>query len=75
MLHTGVRELLKAIGASGDRDTMKTVLESDDRFKSVDEETFHAIKVFTGISLNVNGKDGVIDMCKAWEDQKNEGRE
>ena len=32
-------------------------------------------KLFAGTDIDIDGKEEVIDMCKAWEDQKNEGRE
>ena len=34
-----------------------------------------AINLFAGTDIDIDEKEEVIDMCKAWEDQKNEGRE
>ena len=31
--------------------------------------------LFAGTDIDIDGKEEVIDMCKAWEEQKNEGRE
>ena len=31
--------------------------------------------LFAGTDIDIDEKEEVIDMCKAWEDQKNEGRE
>ena len=44
-------------------------------FSKVDRETVEAINLFAGTDIDIDGKEEVIDMCKAWEDQKNEGRE
>ena len=32
-------------------------------------------KLFAGTDIDIDEKEEVIDMCKAWEEQKNEGRE
>ncbi len=45
------------------------------KFSNVDRETVEAINLFAGTDIDIDGKEEVIDMCKAWEDQKNEGRE
>ncbi len=45
------------------------------KFSKVDRETVEAINLFAGTDIDIDGKEEVIDMCKAWEDQKNEGRE
>ena len=54
---------------------MQEVLHNDDKFSSVDRETVEAINLFAGTDIDIDEKEEVIDMCKAWEDQKNEGRE
>ena len=54
---------------------MQEVLHNDDKFSSVDRETVEAINLFAGTDIEIDEKEEVIDMCKAWEDQKNEGRE
>ena len=54
---------------------MQEVLQNDDKFSSVDRETVEAINLFAGTDIDIDEKEEVIDMCKAWEDQKNEGRE
>ena len=45
------------------------------KFSRVDRETVEAINLFAGTDIDIDEKEEVIDMCKAWEDQKNEGRE
>ena len=58
-----------------DKEKMQEVLQNDEKFSKVDRETVEAINLFAGTDIDIDGKEEVIDMCKAWEDQKNEGRE
>ena len=57
------------------RKKMQEVLQNDEKFSRVDRETVEAINLFAGTDIDIDEKDEVIDMCKAWEEQKNEGRE
>ena len=54
---------------------MQEVLQNDKKFSKVDRETVEAINLFAGTDIDIDEKEEVIDMCKAWEEQKNEGRE
>ena len=54
---------------------MQEVLQNDEKFSKVDRETVEAINLFAGTDIDIDEKEEVIDMCKACEDQKNEGRE
>ena len=54
---------------------MQEVLQNDEKFSKVDRETVEAINLFAGTDIDIDEKEEVIDMCKAWEEQKNEGRE
>ena len=58
-----------------DKEKMQVVLQNDEKFSKVDREKVEAIKLFAGTDIDIDGKEEVIDMCKAWEEQKNEGRE
>ena len=40
----------------------------------MDNESVSAINTFIGVNIPVNTEGSVTDMCKAWEDQKEEGR-
>ena len=51
------------------------MLQNDEKFSRVDRETVEAINLFAGTDIDIDEKEEVIDMCKAWEEQKNEGRE
>ena len=54
---------------------MQEVLQNNEKFSKVDRETVEAINLFAGTDIDIDEKEEVIDMCKAWEEQKNEGRE
>ena len=58
-----------------DKEKMQEVLQNDKKFSNVDRETVEAINLFAGTDIDIDEKEEVIDMCKAWEEQKNEGRE
>ena len=58
-----------------DKEKMQEVLQNDEKFSNVDRETVEAINLFAGTDIDIDEKEEVIDMCKAWEEQKNEGRE
>lgn len=53
---------------------MESVLKKDPAFKKIDRETAAAINLFAGMNLKVNEKDEVVDVCKAWEEQKKSGQ-
>ena len=72
---TSIRQLFEVLQNAYDKEKMQEVLHNDDKFSSVDRETVEAINLFAGTDIDIDEKEEVIDMCKAWEDQKNEGRE
>ena len=49
---------------------MQEVLQNDEKFSRVDRETVEAINLFAGTDIDIDEKEEVIDMCKAWEEQK-----
>ena len=72
---TSIRQLFEVLKNAYDKEKMQEVLQNDEKFSSVDRETVEAINLFAGTDIDIDEKDEVIDMCKAWEEQKNEGRE
>ena len=71
-IHQATFEVLKN---ANDKEKMQEVLQNDEKFSRVDRETVKAINLFAGTDIDIDEKEEVIDMCKAWEEQKNEGRE
>ena len=72
---TSIRQLLEVLQNAYDKEKMQEVLQNDEKFSKVDRETVEAINLFAGTDIDIDEKEEVIDMCKAWEEQKNEGRE
>ena len=69
------RQLFEVLQNAYDKEKMQEVLQNDEKFSNVDRETVEAINLFAGTNIDIDEKEEVIDMCKAWEEQKNEGRE
>jgi predicted transposase YdaD len=72
---TSIRQLFEVLQNAYDKEKMQEVLQNDEKFSNVDRETVEAINLFAGTDIEIDEKEEVIDMCKAWEEQKNEGRE
>ena len=72
---TSIRQLFEVLKNANDKEKMQEVLQNDEKFSRVDRETVEAINLFAGTDIDIDEKEEVIDMCKAWEEQKNEGRE
>ena len=71
---TGLRQLFEILKNGSDMKKIDAVLKSDTAFTAIDAETAAVINMFSGLDLKVEEKDEVVDMCKAWEDQKECGR-
>ena len=72
---TSIRQLFEVLQNAYDKEKLQEVLQNDEKFSNVDRETVEAINLFAGTDIDIDEKEEVIDMCKAWEEQKNEGRE
>lgn len=70
---TELKQLLEVLHNSYDREKLQDIIQKDERFKSLNRETVDAINTFAGTNIEVNEDEEVIDMCKAWEDQKEAG--
>ena len=71
---TTLGEVLEIIKVSEDKAAMKKLLATNPQFAAMDNESVSAINTFIGVNIPVNTEGSVTDMCKAWEDQKEEGR-
>jgi len=60
--------LMEVIRHSTDKKAFRELISSDQRFRSVDNETVSAINVLTGIQIPLNEKEGKTNMCKAMDD-------
>lgn len=73
--HSSLREVLLFIKYSKDKERLQKVISTDPRFLSVEQKASQVIKVMTGSEFKINEKEEEIDMCKALDDLKEEGRE
>ena len=53
---------------------MRSVLESNPKFRCLENEAVSAINIFAGLNISVDIKEGKTDMCKAWEEQWLDGK-
>ena len=75
---TGLRELIGVMKRSKDKNALYTYCqEHEDRFRELDEETIRTMSVMINQEnlLEYRQKEGGFDMCKAFEDMKQEGIE
>lgn len=71
---TDLKQIFEILSASGDNQKMKEMLDKDQCFTELSNETVRIINDFAGIKIPLNEKGSVVNMCKAWRDQKEEGR-
>ena len=67
---TSIRLLFEVLQNAYDKDKMQEVLQNDEKFSKVDRETVEAINLFAGTDIDIDEKEEVIDMCKAWKSRK-----
>lgn len=72
---TSVGEVFEIIKASESKQDMERVLNANPAFRELENEAVSVINVFTGIDIPVNEKEEKTDMCKAWEEQLERGKE
>ena len=71
---TQLKQLFEVLQNASDKNRLQAVLQEDEQFKNMDRETVEAINLFAGMNIQTDSEEEVIDMCKAWEEQKEEGR-
>ncbi len=59
---------------AGDKEKMKSMLSNDMAFRTVKRKTAEVLKTCAKLDVEFNSNAEVIDMCKAWEDQRKEDR-
>lgn len=53
---------------------LKEVLDKDQSFTKLSNDTVRTINDFTGTKIPLNEKGSVVNMCKAWRNQYDLGR-
>ena len=72
--HSSMRKVLTFIKYAKDKEKMKEIMsEEDSDFYHVDRETAQFIKEMTGVNIEIQEGEEDVNMCKAWEDMRNEG--
>jgi len=71
-----LREVIAVFMRSKDREAMKEYyLEHKERFRELDEISIDTMGVLIGKrSLKLFSQEGGLDLCKAFEDEREEGR-
>ena len=72
--HTSLREVLLFIKYSKDKDRLRQAITADSRFASLEQRAGQVIKILTGSDFEIKKEEETINMCKALEDLKEEGR-
>lgn len=71
---TELGDVLAAVKASGDEESMMQLLKENVRFSRLGNESIRIIKKFINTNIPVNREEGVTDVCKAWDDHMERGR-
>lgn len=71
---TSLGPVLEMIKASGSEQEMNRLLENQERFFNLDQESIEAINLFIGTEIPYNESEGGDIVCKAWDDHKESGR-
>ena len=76
---SGLGQAMEFIQNSDDKKRLRAIIDSDDRYKKVDEDTVDIINTYTNTRISKQDmKGGRIDVCTAiqgiFEDGKTEGR-
>lgn len=78
---TDIKQVFKFIRSRKDRDKMKEIIENDPYYRNVEKSAHDMMKIYGGLrGYNIKEDDyvsdeGGINMCKAWDDWREEGKE
>ena len=73
-LKTSLREVLLYIKYSKDKEKLKQVVLSDERFKHMERSAASVINAVTNSKIKIDEKEEVIDMCQAIMEMREEER-
>ncbi len=72
MLETSLREVFMCIKASGNRKSLKEVVNSSPRFQHMDTDAVHLIKAALNLDIKIDSEQKETNMCQAVEEWKQE---
>ncbi|MCD8106825.1 MAG: Rpn family recombination-promoting nuclease/putative transposase [Oscillospiraceae bacterium] len=67
---TSLGKVLKFMKLSNSRTEMKNLMETDDDYSHIDRNAARVLKECANISLDIDSDEEVIDVCKAWRDER-----
>lgn len=70
---TELKQIFEVLSAAGDKSRMKQILSEDEMFRRLDNNTVRTINDIAGTKIPLNEKGEVVNMCKAWEEQYEDG--
>lgn len=73
LFRTNLGDALAFIKYSGNKTEMKSLMQN--KIKNLDRETINLLNILTHTRIAYNEKEEAVDMCKAWDDQKQDGVE
>ena len=69
-----LREVLKFIKHSKDKQSMQNLVDNDPKFKSLNRDAVRTISVCANVDFKIPAGEEPIDMCKAIEEMKDDAR-
>ncbi len=76
-LQTSLREVIKYIKYSKDKNKINEIVNTDERFSKLERSAFNVINTCTNSNLKIDDNEEVVDMCQAIldirQDARNEG--
>ena len=73
-LQTSLREFIKSIKYSKDRNKIDEIFKEDKRFSRLDRSTFNIINICINSNLKVSSNEKIIDMYQTILDRKKEAK-
>lgn len=75
MFTTEMREVVRAVNCSNDKEKYSKAVIGDDRFKSLHRETAELINIVTNLKMEIKSDEKEeVNMCKAMEELIEDGR-
>ena len=74
-LHSNLKEVLLYIKNSDNKEKLRKLVQSDEKFSRLERDAAYVINAFTNSNLKINKNQEVFNMCQAILDIKEEGRQ
>ena len=73
--HTSLREVLKFIKYSKDKEKLYHMVENDPKFHRIEQKAGRVINVITGAEIEMDESEEYVDMCQAIRDIREEAKQ